>query len=153
MSGLGARAIQDALVSHALTLGVFDRVNTHEPLKNAPGNGITCSMWLGPGLPFNRRSGLASTTVRLMFVARLQTAGLQLNPDDVDMNLLDALDVLYTAYHGDFTLGALGQIDLLGSAGIPLSWDTGWIVQDGKQFRAYLLSIPVLVDDVWEQTP
>ena len=42
---LDTQGILDRLASHAMTLGVFDRVNTHEP-KNAPGRGITCAIWV-----------------------------------------------------------------------------------------------------------
>ena len=153
MTGLNARAIRGALVSHAASLGVFDVVNTHEPIKNAPGNGITCSVWLAAVDPARIRSGLAVTSARLVFTARLATAALQLDPDEIDMRLLDALDVLMTAFGADFTLGDLGQLDLLGSVGIPLQAIAGYAVQDGKEFRIFNVNIPVLVNDVWPQTP
>ena len=35
----------DRVQSHAMTLALFESVNTHEP-KSAPGSGIRCAIWV-----------------------------------------------------------------------------------------------------------
>ena len=54
--------------SAALTLGIFDSVNTHEPLS-APGNGVHAAVWVDSIVPVGRASGLSATSgvVTLMF--------------------------------------------------------------------------------------
>lgn len=150
---LQAAAILDALVSHALSLGLFERVNSHEP-ANAPGHGLTCAVWADSIGPVPLGSGLRSTTARIVWNVRLYTSWLGDPADAIDPLLMAAVDELMAAYSGDFELGGLVRnVDLLGQAGTTLSAQAGYIEQDSKVFRVMTLTVPVIVSDVWEQVP
>ena len=149
---MNTRAILAALESHALTLGVFDRVNKHEPM-NAPGNGLTCAIWWLTAAPVARESGLAATSARLVFMARIYAPDTQ-PQDDVDPAVLDATDALIRAYSAEFELGATVQgVDLLGRHGIPLTAQAGWLDFDDKKYRTADITIPLVVNDLWTQAP
>lgn len=149
---LDTKAILDAVVSHALASGHFERVNQHEP-KSAPGNGLSAAVWVdrvGPA----RGSGLAMTSALLVLNVRLYTSMLSEPQDAIDPNLMAAHDALMTAYSGAFTLGGLVRsVDLLGAAGTPLSSQAGYLNQDSKLFRVITITLPVIVNDCWEQAP
>ena len=141
----------DGVISHALTLGVIDEMNGHEP-KSAPGRGVTGAVWVQEIDPVPGASGLASTTIRLGLMLRLYTPMLSETPDAIDPNLIKAVDALCAAYHGDFTLnGTVMEIDLEGAYGDPLRGRAGYLNQDGRMFRVMDLTVPLIVNDLWEQ--
>jgi hypothetical protein len=147
---LDASTILNEVQSHAMSSGLFERVNGHEP-KNAPGNGLTAAVWAQDIAPV-RGSGLASTSARVVFNVRIYSSMLQEPQDAIDPQILNAVDVLMTAYSGDFTLGGnVRNIDLLGQTGQALSALAGYINQDNKMYRVMTIALPVIVNDVWEQ--
>ena len=151
MAGLNTLAVLNELESHAGALGIFDRVNTHEP-KAVPGSGITCGIWMGPIRPATQRSGLDATTARVEWLCRLYTSMLSDPQDAIDPQMMMATDALFTRLAGDFTLGnTVSNIDLLGHSGDPLRADPGYINQDGKLLRVVTVYVPVIINDVWDQ--
>lgn len=152
MAALNAAALLGAAVDHALRLGLFEKVNQHEP-KAAPGKGLSAAVWVQRLQPV-RSSGLASTSVRVELRERLYTSMIQDPQDGIDPNLLDATDALMAAYSADFTLGSLVRsVDLLGAHGDPLSAQAGYLNQDGQLLRVMDITLPLLVNDLWEQVP
>ena len=149
---LGIVAILDTLQSHAAASGYFDGpVGTHEP-KQAPGNGLSCAIWVQSIGPTPGSSGLAATSGRIELNVRLFTSMLQEPQDAIDTNLLLAVDALLAAYSGDFELGGnVRAVDLLGEAGTALSAKAGYLNQDGKEFRVMTIVLPVLINDIWGQ--
>ncbi|QIP87635.1 hypothetical protein GLX30_30445 [Streptomyces sp. Tu 2975] len=147
---LATRDVLDAVVTHALSLGVFEQVNAHEP-KNPPSSGLNCAVWTDRigGL---RSSGLSSLSARLVFSVRVFQS-MQAEPvDDVDVALLDAVDALFTAYAGDFTLGGIVRnVDLMGSDGSGLDAIFGYITVDGIEYRVATITLPLLINDVWTE--
>lgn len=149
---LPADVIFDRVQSHALATGLFERVNTHEP-KNAPGLGLTASIWVDALGPI-RSSGLAETSGRVAIMVRVQTNMVAEPQDAIDPNMLAAVSTLLAAYSGDFTLGAnVRGIDLLGAYGTGLSAQAGYVEQDGTMFRIMDITVPVIVNDIWSQSP
>jgi hypothetical protein len=143
--------LQNGMVSHALALGWFERVNAHEP-KSAPGYGLTAAFWSQQIDPLDIASGLNSTTVRVLYRARLYQNALSEPADALDPNLIKAIDALFTAYSGDFTLGGLiRNIDLLGAHGIALKGEAGYITVNQTMSRIYDLTIPLICNDLWTQ--
>lgn len=143
-------SILNAVVSHAMASGLFERVNQHEP-KNAPGHGLTCAAWVDSIEPV-RTSGLASTSGRLVLNVRLYTNMLAEPQDAIDPNLTAAVATLMGAYSGDFQLGGNArEVDLLGGEGAPLSAKAGYMRQDGTEYRVFTITVPVIVNDLWEQ--
>lgn len=148
MAGLNTLPVLNALESHAAGLGVFERVNTHEP-KSAPA-GLTCAIWAGSVRP--ARSGLAATSARVEWIARIYQNMLSDPPDAIDRTVLIAVDLLFTAVSADFTLGGTVEaVDLLGKDGEPLRAEGGYIQMDGRMYRVMTLFIPVTINDVWNQ--
>lgn len=149
---LDIRGILDAIQSHALASGYFDRVNGAEPLSPPPGNQITAAVWVQDIGPAAGGSGLDSTSVRIGFTVRLYTGMTQEPVDMIDPNLMAALDDLYAAYSANFTFaGLVRQIDLLGQFGGALSAKAGYVNESGEDFRVMDILLPVIVNDLWGQ--
>lgn len=146
---LDTKDVLDVVVSHALTLGVFERVNTHE-YKSAPSKGLWCEIWaetIRPG-----RSGLNVTSAILTLNVRVRSDMIQEPQDAIDPNILDAVDLLMDAYTGDFDLGGKARnIDLLAGSSAGLSANAGYINQDGKVYRHLTITLPIIINDVWNQ--
>jgi hypothetical protein len=153
MSGLNARGLTLALASHFGKLGRFDTVNRHEP-KNAPGKGLRASIWLGSVGPARGQSGLSVTSALAVFKARLYASMLSEPQDEIDEDLLTAVSAVIESLSADFDLGGLVEsIDLLGKSGTALAGAAGYLEQDGKMFRVFTFDIPLIVNDVWPQSP
>jgi hypothetical protein len=149
---LDIRGVLDALQSHALTTGYFEEVNGVEPASPPDTSGITCAMWVEQIGPARGGSGLDSTSTRLAFYVRLYTGMLTEPREMIDPNLMAALDALMAAYSGDFTLdGLVREIDLLGQFGDPLGARAGYLVEGGTEFRVMTITVPVIVNDLWDQ--
>lgn len=149
---LDATGILDKVVSHALTQGLFERVNQHEP-KNAPSNGLTAAVWVD-FIGASTSSGLASSSGLLTLNVRLYTSMLAEPQDAIDPNLLAACSDLMGAYSGDFDLGGTVRcVDLLGMTGTALSARAGYLDVAGKLYRVMTITLPLIINDVWEQVP
>ncbi|MFJ7269426.1 hypothetical protein ACIQV3_22740 [Streptomyces sp. NPDC099050] len=147
---LNITGILDGVVSHAMASGQFEQVNGHEP-ANAPAHGLTAAVWTDT-VQAVRSSGLSSTTALLVFNVRVYTSSQAEPADAIDPNMLAAIDDLCAAYIGDFTLGGLvRQIDVLGAHGQPLLVRAGYIQQSGAILRVMTITLPVIVNDLWEQ--
>lgn len=150
---LGTQAIIDVALNHALTSGYFDRVNGHEP-KNAPGNGLTAAVWIQSLRPVPSGSGLRATTGRLVVSVRIYSNMIQEPQDAIDPNIAAAVDALLSAYSGDFEFGAnVRNVDLLGSAGVPLSAEAGYLNVSGTMYRVMTITLPLIINDLWSQAP
>lgn len=145
------RTLYSQIVSHCATLGLFDRIATHEP-KNAPGNGLNASVWVQEIIPLPRAGGLSATTGKVTFNIRIQTNMLKEPQDDIDREMLSAATVLLNEYSGNFTLGgSVRNVDLLGSFGTPLSAQAGYIQQDNRMYRVMVVTLPIVINDLWTQ--
>ncbi len=149
---LDIQAILDVIESHALATGLFESVNQHES-KQSPSNGLTCSVWVERTTPV-KTSGLDNTSVRLELTVRLYSGTLTSPYDDIDPNLTRALDTLMRAYCGDFELGGnVRHIDIFGAYGSPLESRAGYLNMDGAEFRVFSVRLPLIIDDLWLQSP
>jgi hypothetical protein len=146
-------AFTDALVSHAAASGYFDQVNKHEP-KSAPGTGLNAAVWFETVGPYREGSGLNATTVRIVFTLRIYLPMLTEPQDYIDPHILEACDAMLAAYSGDFQLdGLIRNVDLLGESGTPLEAKSGYLDIDKTKLRVVDISIPLIVNDSWVQTP
>lgn len=146
------RGIRDALISAVQTTGYFERVNAHEP-KNAPGKGLTCAIWCEEVVP-THRSGLSRTSAVLRWTVQARCSMTREPQDDIDIDLLAAVDAVGAVFSGNFDLGITGVrgIDLLGAdTQQGMGARAGYVNQDGIMYRVYDLSVPVVVNDVWTQ--
>lgn len=147
---LNIAGILDSVVSHAMASGFFERVNAHEPV-NSPGHGLTAAVWVD-GIAAVRTSGLGTASARLIFNVRLYTPMVQEPADAIDPHLLAATDALMRAYVGDFELGGtVRQVDVFGSHGAVLESRAGYIRQDDATLRVITITLPVIVNDLWDE--
>lgn len=150
---LNTTNLVDGLVSNSMSLGVFERVNTHEP-KNAPSvDGLFTAIWVDRIVPHAEHSGLAATSAYVVMMQRIYSNMLQEPQDAIDPNVMLAVDVLMGQYTGDFTLGGeVAYIDLLGIGISRLEAKAGYITIDKKVYRVMDVIIPCVVNDAWTQT-
>jgi hypothetical protein len=145
------RAYTDALVSHAAETGWFSQVNSHEP-KSAPKGDLSAAVWMQTLRPDQRASGLATTSAWLTFILRIYVPMLQEPQDAIDAQMIDAVDDLLRLYSADFTLdGMIREVDLLGQSGTGLSAQSGYLDIDRRKFRIIDITIPLGLNDVWDQ--
>lgn len=143
-----AVALFGAVESHAKKLGLFDRVNTHEPV-NAPGRGLSCSIVIDPdGLrPEPMASGLNATSGRVTFLLRIYSSMLSKPLDGIDPEVLGAAAQLLAEYNGAFTLGGtVRNVDVMTATARPL-----YLEQDGKEFRVMQVTLPCVISDMFPQ--
>lgn len=146
------QSLVDGLISRAANLGVFDQVNAHEPM-NPPGNGITCSVWVQGFSPV-AISGLSSTSIRVLFNVRAYTKGLQQPYDYIDPSVTQAMCVFVQGLTNGFSLGGtVYDIDLLGEFGVPLAGQAGYVTIASTIYRVITVSVPVIVDEAFDQSP
>jgi len=146
------RALFDALASAAEATGVFDGgVIRHEP-KSAPVTLPACAVWFEEIRPA-RLSGAASVSAVVIFRARVYEAKMLAEPqDNIDPGLLAHTSVLLSAWSGQFSLGGtVRAIDLLGMEGTPLAAVAGFIPHDNVLLRVAEITVPVIVNDVWDE--
>ncbi len=157
-------ALFAAVVSDAQQLGIFETVIAHEP-KNAPGNGLSCAVWVQTIKPSQRASGQAAVSGVVSMRARIYLnmlaepqdgidPGLLAAPQDgIDPGLLAATCRLMQAYSEGFTLGGtVRNVDLLGAEGEPLAAQGGYIQHDSRLFRVFELTVAVVINDMWVQS-
>lgn len=148
---LDAANVIDRVASHASSTALFQYVQKHEP-KSAPNNGLHYAVYVSGLSPVALASGLAATSVRLELTGRIYHSFISEPEDEIDPDLTNALDILFTAYSGDFELGgAARNIDLLGAHGAPLSARSGYLRIDSKIFRVMDIIIPIIINDAFEQ--
>jgi hypothetical protein len=147
-----ATAIISRLRDHALASGHFERVNGAEP-KSAPGNGLSAAYWVDEIRPYPGGSGLDSTSLKLVVMARLYSSFLAEPVDAIDPQLVTATAALMSSYSAGFALdGLVRNIDLLGeSDGVGLYAKAGYLNLDNKIYRVMTIQIPMIVSDVFDQ--
>lgn len=152
---LNVLGLVDATVSHAMATGRFEQVNGHEPANAPASGGLTAAVWADRVQPV-RSSGLDSVSVLVVLNVRLYTvaqAGSPESRDQIDPDLLAAVDDLCAAYSGDFTLGGIARnIDIFGANGSGLDVRAGYVQQSEVLYRVMTISLPILVNDLWEES-
>lgn len=145
------REIIGRLSSVPAASGMFERVQNFEP-KSAPNNGLTCALFVQSISAVPAASGLDMTSIRLAITARIYKPFLAVPEDLIDPAIVEAVDVLMTAYSGDFEIGGEARnIDLLGAHGIPLQANAGYQTLDAITFRVMDIIIPVIINDAFAQ--
>ncbi|GAA2360834.1 hypothetical protein Cme02nite_38180 [Catellatospora methionotrophica] len=149
--GIGIDGLTAAVSSHAQALGVFERFNGAEP-KNSPGAGLSGACWVQDLLTDTTGSGLAATGMVLIYNVRLYMHVDDLAPETLDPAMVKALDLLFGAYIGDFTLGGLiRNVDVRGAKGTPLGGRAGYQQIEAGVFRVFTITLPLVVNDVWAE--
>jgi hypothetical protein len=146
------QALQAVVRAVPQRLGLFRNTLGHEP-KNAPGRGLTCSVFLHEIAPTT--SGLASTSLKVTFNVRLQMPMLDDPEDDIDPTLGSAAVSVMAGYAGGFSLTDVDtvgidvrSVDIRGMAGTPMVAPFGYLDHDGKKYRAVLITVPLIINHV-----
>lgn len=148
--------ILNSLVSFVLRLGIFQRVQQHEP-KSAPRNGLTAALWLQTMAPAIGQSSLSSTSLRVSWFLRIYQNFLSEPQDAIDPSVMRAMAAVMEELTANFDLDipAVRAIDLLGMTGPPMSAEAGYVAMGPptaqKIYRCMTLTIPIIVDDAFVQ--
>lgn len=151
-------ALYDAFTDMARRSALFDRTSTHES-RNEPGIKLTLEVLMGPIRCVGRASGLASTSGRLEFTLRIRGPRASEPDDATERAILYAAVWLMTAINQDYELervqatvaGMVQCVDVLGMHGDPLGMEPGWLEQNGAQYRAAVITVGVILNDVFPQ--
>jgi hypothetical protein len=146
--------ITEALQSHAMAMGRFDKVNGAEP-KGPPGNGLTAAIWVQSFYPRQAPHGLATSSMILIMTLRVYTDMLQEPVDMIDPTMMEAVGEFITRVSADFTLdGMTGvmAVDLTGMHGNGLGGQAGYVEINKKLFRIFTVDVPIVLADVFTQT-
>jgi hypothetical protein len=152
--------LQAAVCSVAERVGHLATVDGHEP-REAPGSEMHAAFWLLSIRPSGGKvSGLASAATVVTFLGRLYVPagdGSNLPYDEIDTALLAATDRLMAAFIGKFTLGGMVRnVDVFGEVSPGLSADAGYVAfggNNGKKFRVMTITLPLIVNDMYEEVP
>jgi hypothetical protein len=146
-SAADAEALFSAIRSMAKKLAVFPAVIGHDP-ENAPPAGLSCSIMLGTVKPVTS-SGLASVSGEVTLMVHVWNFASKRPLDDVDPAVLAATCSLMGAFAGGFTLGGtVREVDLFGMDAQP-----GYVNFEGKEFRTMQISVPIVINDLFEEVP
>jgi hypothetical protein len=116
---------------------------------------VSLDLWFAGLRPFRRTSGLSIVSVVVALNGRIATTLQQEPADDIDVRLTDATDTLYSALAADFTFGGLIEsVDIFGRSDFgPLRVDGRYLEQGDGVYRTFELVVPLIVNDVWTETP
>lgn len=147
------RSAQNQLESTALRLGRFDKVQTHEP-KSAPGSGVTCAVWLQNLRPVAAASGLAVTSMLVVFQYRIYTNMLAEPQDAIDVEVATVASEMLAELTASFVVpddAVRAELDLLARHGVAMETRAGYLNQDGKLMRVLDTFVPLVAYDVFDQ--
>ncbi len=136
------------LRDQAGTLGVFEHVEGHA-LINPPPSGTAVAFEFGTFDPYAEGSGLASTSMLLTVTASVYKL-LQSQPaDDIETAIAGAAAALMCSLSADFDLGSqVRNVQLL-----KVNANGGYVKIGGGEtmFRTVIVTIPMVINDVFEQ--
>lgn len=137
--------------THAMASGLFESVGLHESL-NPPGNGLRCEIIASDLRPVQQFSGLDKSSARLEILVSV-ICSLRRQPlDSIESDMLNAVSTLIGMYVGDFDLiGSISYIDVFGSNGAGVAARPGYIEIDGIPYRRYVITLPMIIDNAWDE--
>lgn len=131
--------------------GLFSSVNLHEP-KNAPGKDLVCAVFLDEIRPVPQESGQNVTTGCVVFKARVFKPMLSKPEGMIDQVVGHAAGKIIEVLSGDIDLqDNIKYVDLLGATGTALSCKGGYLTIDTTMFRIMDVTIPLIINDIWNQ--
>jgi hypothetical protein len=149
-------AVYSTVLSHVSATGQYGAVNGHEPKSTPPVGAPTAGVWaayLGPAVG----SGLAVTSALLVVQVRTYSPMLAQTreaADAMDPRLLTACSAVIGALAADLDLGGQARcVDVRGMSGRRMEAQAGYVEMSGKLQRILDLSVPILINDAWVETP
>jgi hypothetical protein len=144
----------DRIASFALVSGYFDEVNGAEP-KSSPGTKVTFALWVQNIIPVNS-SGLAITSGLFILNGRIYMSMLSKPYELIDPKITTATSYMMASMNTSFQLGGadgVRAIDILGMEGTKLSAQAGYVEIDRQMMRVMTITIPIIINDMWTQSP
>jgi hypothetical protein len=133
--------------SIAKKLGVFPAVIGHDP-ENAPPSGVSLSIMLGSVKPITS-SGLDAVSCQVTLMVHVWSFANQKPLDDIDPKVLAATCSMMGALAGGFTLnGTVRDVNLFAMDAQP-----GYVNFQEKEFRTVAISVPIEINDLFEEVP
>lgn len=152
-SNMQIKAIMAKVTSVVQALGLFEN-SGRGPLTHTPGAGLRVSVWPGRITSPPGSSGLASVSLVLPVMIRIYGPVHPEPVDEIDDEMLEAVDRLGDAYVGGFTLGALVRgIDIHGRFGQPLTIEPGYLDVQAGTCRVQTMTLPLIINDAWNEVP
>jgi hypothetical protein len=148
------RGLRDAVSSVLRAEVAAEGFTDYEPEAAPGGQGLTMAAWLQSVMPVRGGHGLDSTTLRLEMQVRFYyPAGVKAQ-EQADTVIMQAVDAVGRAVSGAFTLGGdVMNVDLLGQYGEGFGGRAGYTAIDGAEYRIFTLILPLILPDMWPQTP
>ncbi len=126
-------------------------VTLFEP-TSAVGPGLFCAIFLDEITPVPQESGQNVTTGRAVFKARVLLPMPRKSEAATDQNIGLAVGKIMELMSGDIELqDTVKYVDLLGATGTPLSAKGGYLTLDQTLYRLMDVTIPLIINDVWNQ--
>lgn len=146
--------LTDALKTHAAASGLYEAVSGHAVIT-AHGPGLAWWCMVEKMFPYAGGSGLNTVTACVVYKIMTTLNDSTTDPQDlVDPAVANAADALLRLYLGDFTLGGLiRNVDVFGAAGTPLVAQAGWMTLDAARYRAMIITLPLIVNNLWDEAP
>lgn len=112
------------------------------------------ALWLGPIEPIGEVSGLSEVSGRITVQGRLYICDAQKVSDKTEEQLLTLMSAVLGGFAGAFTLGGdVMMVDLLGAYGAKITAQPGYATYDGAAYRVAEITVPVIIDPLWTETP
>jgi len=133
---------------------LFVDVLDYESRATVP-DGVLAAVYFNELRPAPADSGLSATSGVLVLNVRLYVSTVRQPYGAVERSIVKAAQQLIGALTASYTLGgSVRNIDLLGAGGVSLAAQGGYVPGlDGKLMRVITITLPSIVNDVWEQTP
>ena len=147
-------SVMSAVRSLGSGLAVFrSSVVFHEPIA-APAKLPSLALWAGPLEPVGAVSGLSEVSGRLTVTGRIYAANALNMNDAAEALLLKLTSSLLGAFAGAFTLGGNAMfVDLLGAHGQKLQPVPGYLKHGEQEFRVSEVTVPIIIDPLWQEAP
>jgi len=144
-------AVFDRIESWAMNSGRFATVNGHEP-KSAPQGDVDFALWVQDIQNVGKISGMGAASGLLTLQGRVYVPFLSQPFDAIDPRVLAATNDMMAALCADFDfdgISSVRNIDVFGSTGVKLRAQAGYVEIDRKTFRVMTITIPVIINDMF----
>jgi hypothetical protein len=144
--------ITDALKTHAAASGIYEAVTGHGVVEPHAG-GLAWWCMVDDIFPYAAGSGLNTVTACVVYKIITTLNDSTTDPQElVDPLVANGADALLRLYMSNFTLGGLVRnVDIMGAAGVRVSAKAGWMTLDNARYRAMIITLPLIVNNLWDE--
>lgn len=147
-------ALTFALQTHAAASGLYEATSGHAVI--APhGPGLAWWCMVDSITPYAAGSSLNTVSAVVVYKIMTTLNSTTAEPQDlVDPAVANGADALMRLYMANFTLGGLVRnVDIMGAAGTKCAMQAGWMTLDTARYRAMIITLPLIVSDLWAEAP